>query len=290
MRGCSSTCFIRCSVFILPYVTYFTCAFSNRLHHHLQSVTRTISNRAQNPRPHSLTRSWASFLDPASIIDSNETRKSAESTFWLSVPASPSLSNNVDTTKLPAIAGLDKESGPLPPGAYKQIGDRDTITSCLLGIGIQPEVTSDEGNEIWEEASRNCQKLIDSGFNTFIMNNPDTDDPMRLSKGKYNKIRLDKSDNAMRTKIRHEAEDNFYKLLQQNTPNSILATCHFMVNLEVPSILSTEQQKYYGAGNDESAPVFGNGWMVRESVVDALKRVKGETLGSVVLECKSSTV
>ena len=159
MRGCGSLRFIRCFVFILPYVTYFTCAFSNRLHHHLQSVTRTVSNCVQNPRPHSLTQSWASFLESASIVDSNETSKSAESTFWLSVPASPSLSNT-DTSKLPAITGLDKESGPLPPGAYKQFGERDTITSCLLGIGIQPEVTSDDGNEIWVEASRNCQKLI----------------------------------------------------------------------------------------------------------------------------------
>ena len=57
-----------------------------------------------------------------------------------------------------------------------------------------------------------------------------------------------------------------------------------MVNLDVPSILSTEHQK--GVDEDQLAVPFGNGWMVRESVGDALKRIKGETLGSVVLECK----
>ena len=69
---------------------------------------------------------------------------------------------------------------------------------------------------------------------------------------------------------------------------SVLGSCHFIANVEVPAILSTQQQKYSGVDEEQNSVPFGNGWMVRESVGNALKRAKCETLGSVVLECKYS--
>ncbi len=313
MVGCNgsrSSCnYFRRSLLVLACVAYFACAFSisNHLCQHRLSIIsiskRTKNINTQNPLLQSSpTRSWTRFHATTSIIDANETSKSAESNFWRTVPTSPSPENG--TSKLPAIAGIDRETGPLPPGAYKQIGERDSITSCLIGIGIRSQVNSDDGNEIWEEASKNCQKLIDSGFNTFIMNNPAADDLKSTSLSKKKTIRRDEIDKAMialekrrkqnlvlKTKIRHESEEHFYKVLHQNTPKSVLRSCNFMFNLEVPAVLSTEQTKYSGSEEEQATTMsFGNGWMVRESVGNALKRVKMETLGSVVLECKSSTV
>mmetsp|Transcript_11884 Transcript_11884/g.20190 ORF Transcript_11884/g.20190 Transcript_11884/m.20190 type:complete len:529 (-) Transcript_11884:1030-2616(-) len=300
MVGCSGTSFVRRCLLILACVAYVACAFSNLCHHRV-SIARTKNINTQYPHLQLSTRSWSRFLAATSIADTNETSKSAESTFWRTVPTSSSENG---TSKLPAIAGIDRETGPLPPGAYKQIGERDTITSCLLGIGIRSQASNDDGNEVWKEASKNCQKLVDAGFNTFIMNNPAADDlksakvstqkTIQRGRGKTEKlmIALEKQrlqNLVLRTKIRHEAEENFYKVLHQNTPKSVLRSCNFMVNLEVPAILSTEQQKNSGVDEEQPTQSFGNGWMVRESVGNALKRVKEESLGSVVLEyCEHS--
>ncbi len=294
---------VRRCLLILACVACFACAFSNRFcHHRLSIITRTKNVNTQSSHIQPPTPSRAKFLAATSAIDTNETSKSAESTFWLTVPTSSSQSEN-GTSNLPAIAGIDRETGPLPPGAYKQIGERDTIVSCLLGIGIRSQANSDDGAEVWEEASKNCQKLIDSGFNTFVMNNPAANDlksatvskKKTISRGNIEKAMISlekqrKQNLVLRTKIRHEAEEHFYKVLHQNTPKSVLRSCNFMVNLEVPAILSTEQQRYSGVDDEQSTLSFGNGWMVRESVGNALKRMKMETLGSVVLECKSSAV
>ena len=302
MVGCNGSRLFRRSLLVLACVAYFACAFSisNHLCQHRLSISISKRTKNINTQTPLLQSSPTRFHATTSIIDTNETSKSAESNFWRSVPTS---STENGTSKLPAIAGIDRETGPLPPGAYKQIGERDSITSCLIGIGIRSQVNSDDGNEIWEEASKNCQKLIDSGFNTFIMNNPAADDLKSTSLSKKKTIRRGETDKAMialekrrkqnlvlKTKIRHESEEHFYKVLHQNTPKSVLRSCNFMFNLEVPAVLSTEQTKYSGSEEEQATMSFGNGWMVRESVGNALKRAKMETLGSVVLECKSSTV
>lgn len=289
----------RC-LLVLAYVAYFTCAFfSAQLcnNHRLQHFRTDIgAQTCIHPSTRSWTRICVAATTAFSNVDANETNKSAESTFWLAVPdaTSASLSKN-GTSKFPAIAGLHRESGLLPPGAYKQVVREGTMKSCLIAIGIRPPLNTDDGNVVWEEGVRNAQKLIDSGFNTFVMTNSDTKSPRygketkRRRGGSPSKhmIAIEKQrqlDRFLRINSRHEAEQNFYNALQQNTPPSILRSCHFMVNLDVPSILSTEHQK--GIDEDQLAVPFGNGWMVRESVGDALKRIKGETLGSVVLECK----
>jgi len=294
---------LRC-LLILTYVAYFTFALSSRLSN---SNRRLSSSRANNIsaqyapllRRFALSRTRLLAAETSLILDTkNETHKSAESTFWLAVPDTNAATSPKVVSKLPAIAGLDRESGPLPPGAYKLIAEEDTITSCLLAIGIRPPVNSDDGSVVWEEGARNCQKLIDSGFNTFLMNNLDADnleDSIMLEKITKQRRRTQKSPIAVEkqrqkyrsltTKIRHEAEENFYRVLRQNTPLSVLRSCHFMVTLEVPPILSTEQRK---VEYEQSTLPFGNGWMVRESVCDALKRTKGETIGSLILERESA--
>jgi len=301
MAGSSAFSFILRCLFVLAYVEYFTCAFCNSLRYHRLSIVPSTKNiNRQQAHLQLSTRPWTRFLADTSIVDTNETSKSAESTFWLAVPTTSTSSSN-GTSKLPSIAGLDRETGLLPSGAYKTFGEGDIITSCLLAIGIRPRVCNDDGGQIWEEASKNCQKLIDSGFNTFLMNNPSADDlksvtvrrKTTIQRGRTEKemIALEKQSQqirCLRTKIRHEAEDNFYKALHQNTPMSVLRSCHFIANIEVPAILSTQQQKYSGVDEEQNSVPFGNGWMVRESVGNALKRAKCETLGSVVLECKYS--
>jgi len=290
---------LRC-LLVLAYVAYFTCAFfcaqlcnNHRLHHFRTDVG--AQRVGIQPSTRSRTRLRVATTAASSNVDANETNKSAESTFWLAVPDATSASNN-GTSKFPAIPGLHRESGPLPSGAYKQVvREDDTIKSCLIAIGIRPPLNTDDGNVVWVEGVRNAQKLIDSGFNTFVMTNPDGKSPMDGKKTKQRgggspskyMIAREKQrqlDRFLRINSRHEAEQNFYNALQQNTPPSILRSCHFMVNLDVPSILSTDHQK--GVDEDQPAVPFGNGWMVRESVGDALRRIKGETLGSVVLECK----
>jgi hypothetical protein len=91
---------------------------------------------------------------------------------------------------------------------------------------------------------------------------------------------------TINTEYRHQAESKFYRKLRQNTPSSVLRSCHFMVNLELPLALSGIAL-ISGMENEIAQAPFGNGWMLRESVSSALLRTKSEHLDSVVLECES---
>jgi len=87
------------------------------------------------------------------------------------------------------------------------------------------------------------------------------------------------------TEYRHQVEAEFYRKLRQDTPSSVLRSCHFMVNLELPLALSGIAL-IPGMENEIAQAPFGNGWMLRESVSSALLRTKSEHLDSVVLECE----
>ena len=86
----------------------------------------------------------------------------------------------------------------------------------------------------------------------------------------------------LQIEMRHQAEKDFYHILQQSTPSSVLRSCHFSVTLEIPSILSVESNRM----NTDTVHTYGNGWMVREDISNALLRTKRDCLDSVVLECK----
>jgi len=221
-------------------------------------------------------------------------QKSPESNFWIAInqkdtPSSP-------TSDIPAIPRLDCETGRLPPGAYHNIDIDDgnnVISPCLIAVGIQPPLNANDGKDVWREGVRNCQKHIDSGFNTFRVNNSCEQN----KKKKYGR-RRQKSPSSIawenaqqrtfQTENGHQAETKFYHTLRQNTPLSVLRSCHFMVNLEIPSILS-EDSVTRGSEKELSPVSFGNGWMVRESVSSALMRTKQECLNSVILEYRNKS-
>jgi len=194
---------------------------------------------------------------------------------------------------------IDREIGPLPPGAYRKIDiddGNDVVSPCLIAVGINPPSNANDGKDVWREGVKNSQKLIDSGFNTFRVNNSHEKYKKKKENGSASRKRKSPSSIALekmqqrtfRTEIRHQAETKFYHTLQQNTPSSVLRSCHFMVNLEVPSILS--ENSVTRGSEKELAPVsFGNGWMVRESVSSALLRTKGESLDSVSLEYRNKS-
>lgn len=220
--------------------------------------------------------------------------KSPESNFFTAIPHK----NTTSYDDIPAIPHLDRDAGPLPPGAYRTTDidhGQDITTPCLIGIGIQPTSNAKDGKEVSGEGVKNCQKLIDSGFNAFRVNNCyERHKNIKIYDG--NK-RIKSPDSiawenmklrTLRTEIRHEAETNFYQTLRQSTPSSVLRSCHFMVNLEVPSILPVKTDMP-GVGEDMTPVPFGNGWMVRESVSNALLRTKGENLNSVILEYREKS-
>lgn len=219
-------------------------------------------------------------------------KKSPESTFWTAITQPNTTTSPSDG--IPAVHGLDKETGPLPPGAYRNI-DKDVVSPCLITVGIHPPSDANDGQDVWREGVKNCQKLMDSGFNTFRVNN--SYEKSGVDKGLRKKKRSKSPSSvameharqrASQTDIKHQAEINFYQSLRQSTPSSVLRSCHFMVDMEVPSILSVDS--YMAKAEKPLSPVpFGNGWMVRESVSNALLRTKGERLDTVVLEyCRDS--
>ena len=226
------------------------------------------------------------------ILSISGQEKSPESNFWVAKSQDTTDSSSKD---IPAIHGLDRDGGSLPLGAYQKVDDY-VAAPCLISIGIQPPADKEGGKEVWREGVKNCQKIIDSGFNTFRVNNCHSAARNRKEKKKPNgrsrkrkspaTIALEKlQQRSMQTEARHDAETNFYHTLRQSTPSSVLRACHFKMNLEIPYILSDELD--IPKADEERMPVpYGNGWMVRESVGNALLRTKGECLDSVVLECK----
>ena len=205
----------------------------------------------------------------------------AESNFWI---ARKQNNTSVDSSKLPEIPRLDKETGNLPSGAYVN-------QNCLIAIGIQPPSNSrNTDGEIWREGVKNCQRLIDSGFNTFRVNDCcESSYNNENKKSRFKKKQRSPSSIAieqmkqynMQREMRHEAEKNFYSALQHSTPKSVLQSCYFSVLMDVPSALSSQIK-------GDTVP-YGNGYLVRESISNALIRTKADCLDSIVLKyCKDS--
>ena len=208
----------------------------------------------------------------------------AESNFWI---ARTQNNTSLDSGKLLAIPQLDKETGTLPSGAYDPINQ-----NCLIAIGIQPPSIINTDGEVWREGVKNCQRLIDSGFNTFRVNDCDESSYYNNEnkKSRYQNRQRSPSSIAieqmkqynMQREMRHEAEKNFYSALQHSTPKSVLQSCHFSVLMDVPSALSSQIE-------GDTVPSYGNGYLVRESISNALIRTKTDCLDSVVLRyCKDS--
>ena len=214
-----------------------------------------------------------------------EAEKSPESGFWWAAPQTTSPKSS-----LPAINGIDRETGPLPPGAYQTESN-----VCLIGVKIRPPLSPKEGGDLWAAGVKNCQKMIDNGFNSFSVGNSHGGTSKNVSQKKIRQDRMTKKYLAStkklkeqytaRTMERHEFETHFYKKLGQNTPSSVSRSCHFAVDLEIPSILHVTDPTSDRSKSAPSVP-YGNGWVVRKSISDALLRVKTESLDSVNLECK----
>lgn len=213
---------------------------------------------------------------------------SPESNFWAAIAGNTTLTTS---NTLPAIHGLDKETGPLPPGAYRSI-DGEVAAPCHISIGVRPPPDAKHiDDEVWKKGVSNCQKMIESGFNTFRMNTNSEHIKQRNNRHKTRgrprspaSIALGRlQQRHLQTELRHEAETVFYRTLRRNTPASILRSCNFMVHLEIPSSLS-EASAMPKRDKDLSPLVYGNGQMVRASISDALLRTRGESLDSIVLE------
>jgi hypothetical protein len=228
---------------------------------------------------------------PSSPLQStSRPQTSSETTFWIAIAQKNQTSSS---DSIPATPHIDRETGPLPPGAYRHSSSDDgidAIAPCRITVGITPQSNVFAGEDVLIEGVKNCQNLIDSGFNTFRVNDCHT----KLENRRRRNIARRRSplsialehiqQRATKTRARNEAEANFYRKLRQSTPSSVLRSCHFMVNLEIPSVLSDD---FPGLENEISSVSFGNGWMVRESISSALLRTKGECLDSIVLECES---
>lgn len=232
----------------------------------------------------------SSVSDNSDIL---QVEKSPESGFWWATSKQIS-----DGSSLPAVDGLERETGPLPPGAYQTIDPENgsPYDVCLIGVKIRPPAPRKQQGDIWTQGVVNCQKMVDSGFNGFSVGSSHGD--VAIRENQIDKTRLSKKDIEARKKMedqytsrtlqRHEYEKEFYAKLRQDTPSSILRSCHFAVDMEVPSILHVSD---FLLDKNKAAPAvaYGNGWAVRKSISDALLRVKTDCLDSVFLECKFLT-
>ena len=210
--------------------------------------------------------------------------KSPESGFWWAAPQTSS------EHYLPAINGIERETGPLPPGAYQTESN-----ICLIGVNIRPPLSSKEGEDILTVGTKHCQKMIDSGLNSFSVGKTHCDSSNNISQQKTHHDRITeryvvatnelKRQYTARTMERHEFESHFYRTLRRNTPSSVLRSCHFAIDFEIPSVLHVTDVTSKSSKSTPSVP-YGNGWVVRKSISDALLRLKTECLDSVNLECK----
>ena len=220
-----------------------------------------------------------------------EMQKSRDSSFWRVMPQPKS-----PLSSLPALHGIDRETGRLPPGAYQTNGSDDDSEShmCLIGVKIRPPTNSKQGDDIWTAGVKNCRKMIDSGFNTFNVgnthetttsNNKTQDDRNGLTKQSIAAAKKLQDLHTAEIRQRHDSETQFYKNLRQSTPPSILRLCNFAVDIEIPSVLHVSDP-IQDKGRPAPSVPFGNGWAVRKTISDALLRVKSDCLDSVKLECK----
>lgn len=225
--------------------------------------------------------------------DVTRVKKSAESSFWHATPQP-----NSGLSSLPAIHGIERETGHLPPGAYQTIASErgDESNTCLIGVKIRPPANPNQGDDIWTEGVNNCQKMIDSGFNSFSVGNSYGDvlpietkqiDKTRVTKQFLEAAKKLQDQYTARTLQRHAYESEFYAKLRKSTPSSVLRSCQFAVDVEIPSILHVADP-ILDKNKPAPAVSYGNGWAVRKSISDALLRVKSDCLDSVILECKFS--
>jgi len=259
-------------------ITIVACFLTTQLH----------QSRSMHPMNSFISEVRSSASDERNMKMDN----SPESTFWQATPQ-----QSTSGPSLPAIDGIDRETGPLPHSSYHTIkfDDNSESSLCLIGIKINPPENPSSGDDIWTDGVKNCQNMIDSGFNTFRIGNSISNEILNHKKKKDNLIRQTKQSLAVAKKLqdqysartieRHEFEQQFYNKLRQNTPSSILRSCHFNVDIEVPSSLHVLDQVL-----DKNKPApniqYGDGWAVRKSISDALLRVKSGCLDTVTLECK----
>lgn len=265
-------------------VTIVACLLPSQVHHSPYRCASTPRALLLGVRPPSVS-------DEEDLL---QVEKSPESNFWRAALQTPPSSS------LPAIDGIDRETGPLPPGAYKKVeynGDGCGSNICLIGVKIRPPANPKQGDDIWTEGVKNCQKMIDSGFNTFSVGNApgknsnvsttkrDRDDRIRQTKRSLDAAKKLQEQYTQWTIERHDSERQFYSKLRQNTPSSVLSSCHFTVDIEVPSILHVADPILDKNKPAPSVP-YGNGWAVRKSISDSLLRVKTDCFDSVSLICK----
>ena len=196
-----STRAISCSILLIVRSTIVTCL---------------ITKLRCSPRVLLVMRS-SSVSHQADLL---EMQKSRDSSFWRVMPQPKS-----PLSSLPALHGIDRETGRLPPGAYQTNGSDDDSEShmCLIGVKIRPPTNSKQGDDIWTAGVKNCRKMIDSGFNTFNVgnthetttsNNKTQDDRNGLTKQSIAAAKKLQDLYTAEIRQRHDSETQFYKYLR----------------------------------------------------------------------------
>ena len=151
---------------VLTSVVHFSCGLA---------LVNPFSSQ-QSPQPSSDLTQHQHDITP---------QKSSESNFWI---ARTHNNTSLALDSIPAIPQLDRETGPLPPGAHKCIDDDDNLITqyCLIAVRIQPpsDDINNNGEDIWREGVKNCQKLIDAGLNSFKVDNGYVNNKVGKSKHK----------------------------------------------------------------------------------------------------------
>lgn len=196
------------------------------------------------------------------------------STFWRAVAE---IDRPTEDNVCPVEQNLDSD-GPLPFGAYRTVGreEFEVPRMCLVTVSLdfspsnggrvldpasnrpmwQLGQSDGMGRDNAEDAVRNVCRLVDAGFTTFQIAQPEEGVAL--------------SDSG----VQEWAERNVYGRLRTEVPPSVLRGCHLMTRVGVPPAV----EAVFDTAN---AQPFGNGFAVREEIGASLKRIGSECIDSV---------
>jgi len=130
--------------------------------------------------------------------------------FWgVKIDKSPPID---DGTTIPFQRNLDPVDGLLPRGAYRKLltASQDSNTHRKDACAISIDVNFDDSVTDATRVVANMQRMIDSGFNTFVLSSPNREQQMW-------------------------AEEAILGRLQQDTPNRVIEGCNIVLPYHIPT-------------------------------------------------------
>jgi len=210
------------------------------------------------------------------------------SNFWYTSNRDDQHYNNPNNNYggVPYDPNLDID-GPLPPSAYRYLGDGGENTndddndgkdesrkkSCIISAGISFDSLLDETNNDYDSIESKINgmiNLIDCGINTFRINHP--------TSKKYNNWNDDKNQEQRQT-IQKDVESRLYHELISSIPSSVRRSCLLSTDLYIPTSFFSSPSSSSSNGNDNGIIFSG---VKGEDIYDTTRRKVHESLSRIL--------